>query len=80
MKKLFVVFLFLMLTSCADSQYINGEEVSTFGLCDQELRKEGVMYKVSPESVIWSIIFCETIVVPIWLIGWHLWEPYPPKN
>ena len=62
---------------------INGEEqtvmkevlVEPFGFFDQNKKIDGIEYEVSTGNIVWSIIFSETVVVPVVLLGWYLWEP-----
>lgn len=81
MKKLISLFLVLMiLSSCADDKVlcINGEQkvVEPYGWGNiHEKKVEGVVYDLSVGNVVWSVILCETIIVPIWLTGWELYEP-----
>jgi hypothetical protein len=79
MKKLFVGLLLgivLVLSGCADSAQFNNVEYETFGIANADaVRDPGVIYQVSFGSVIVAIIFCESIIVPIYIVGWDLYEP-----
>jgi len=83
MKKLTSVFLAILVlfitTSCADSKtyVIDGEKtiVEPYGWAEPDEKVEGIKYKASIGNVVFSIIFVETIIVPIWLTGWELYEP-----
>ena len=66
----------LLLSACGNDKTIDGKHYDTFGIANEtRLRDPGILYEVSPASVIWSIILCETIVVPVYVIGWDLWQP-----
>ena len=39
------------------------------------MKDPGVVYEVSPGSVICAIIFFETLIVPVVVIGWDLYQP-----
>lgn len=86
MRKLLTLLLVvLILTSCASSQtfIIDGEKtvVEPYGWANKQTRKnENVVYEVSLGNVIWSIIGFETIIVPVWLTGWKLYEPVRLKT
>lgn len=72
----------LLFASCADSQEITfpdgtTKEVPPYGVFGRWEQVPGVEYGVSPESLVWSIVGFETIIVPVWLVGWNLWEPLP---
>jgi hypothetical protein len=82
MKKL--VFLLLLsvifLTSCAESKTIDGKVYKPYGIANQDAVKDpSIVYELSPGSVICSIIFCETLVVPVYTVGWDLYEPVRKK-
>jgi hypothetical protein len=82
MKKLVSIFavLSLFLASCSYSSKIdtpNGQkQISYYGLFSEETDKNpNIHYKVSPYNVVIGAIFCETIIVPVVVIGWQLYEP-----
>ncbi len=55
--------------------------VETYGLFNQDVHKnDRVVYEVSAGSVIFSIILCETVVVPVYLIGFDLYQPVKVKE
>ena len=87
MKKVLLVLVcgVLFLSSCADSKEftIDGKKVTVepYGIISEpDERVDGVVYKVSTGNVICSVVFCETIFVPIWLVGWDLYEPISYKD
>ncbi len=80
-----LLFASLFITSCADSKKltIDGKELvaEPYGWGNEEAQKvEGVVYEVSAGNVIWSIILCETIIAPVYLTGWELYEPVKVKQ
>lgn len=91
MKKTFIILavvtvLLASMSSCADKKtfqvgqndYIYAEP---YGIADQDdIKMDTVVYRVSTGNVICSVIFCETAIVPIWLIGWQLYEPVRLKT
>lgn len=88
MKKLLVVLLTivsLILTGCSDSKklIVDGKEVNVepYGLFNQDTKRvDGVVYKISPTNVIVGLIFSETVVVPVYIVGWDLLEPDRAEN
>lgn len=70
-----------MFASCADNyKYTdkNGEQkiAKTYGWADyKENHAKGIEYEVCIPNVVFSVIFFETGIVPIWLTGWELFEP-----
>lgn len=82
MKKiLFVLFALVALSSCADSKTFKKADGTTFtaepyGWANYQSKKvDGVIYECCLGNVIWGIIGVETIIVPVWISGWELFEP-----
>lgn len=70
----------LMLSGCGNDKVINGKDYQTFGVANQESQRDpSILYEVSAGSVIWAVILSETIVVPVYVIGWDLWQPVRVK-
>lgn len=83
MKKI-IIFMFatiMLLASCADSKTFkkaDGTEFTAhpYGWIDRNSTKiEGVEYEVCAGNIVWSILTCETVVGPIFITGWGLYEP-----
>ncbi len=82
-----VMLCVIGLSSCAKpkSLEIGGTEktVDPYGLWAEFAAKDRidprVEYKLSVPNLVLSVVFSETIVVPIVLVGWYLWEPVGPK-
>ena len=82
MNKILTLLLLcsMLFTSCAKSKTltINGKAVTVkpYGWANSEAQKnDKVIYQVSVGNVVWSIIGFETVIVPVWLTGWELFEP-----
>lgn len=81
MRKLLILLLVFIVTACADSktfQRADGTEfvAEPYGWANYQSKKiEGVVYEVSIGNLIWDGLMIETVVVPIWLTGWELYEP-----
>ncbi len=84
MKKLLFILLCFTFTSCAESKkfVIDNKEVEIhpYGWFDLEAKHDSIQYKVCAANVFWSVIFSETLIVPIVLTGDQLWEPKAKKN
>lgn len=86
MKKIFTyIAVLILLSSCADSKVfeINNEkvEIEPYGWANAESVKDSrIVYEVCVGNVIWSIIGFETIIVPIWLTGYSIYEPVRLKT
>lgn len=82
MKKIlsFLLLLSVILTSCADSKDFQKKNGTTFtaqpyGWANTTDKKDNVEYQLSKGGIALSIIFSETIVVPVVITGWYLFEP-----
>lgn len=52
-----------------------------YGWGNSESRKlDEVQYEVCVGNVIWGIILCETIIMPVYFSGWSLYEPVRLKK
>lgn len=63
----------------ADSATIS-VSIDEYGIFNQDNENPQVKYKIVAGNVVLSVIFCETVIVPVWLVGWHLWEPVCNKR
>lgn len=83
MKKLFGLLLIaiIALSSCADSKTFERADGTKFvaepyGWANYQSKKiEGVTYEACFENIVWDIVTIETVIVPVWLTGWELYEP-----
>lgn len=82
MKKLIaVVAACSLLAACGRPIDYNGKHYPTHGVFNEDTAKSKDMcYEVSVGNVVWSVILIETIVFPIYFIGWSLWNPVGPKG
>lgn len=70
-----------MLTACGAPLDHNGKHYPTVGIVNMATEKSDKMcYEASIGNIIWSIILIETIVAPIYFIGWSMWNPVGPKG
>jgi len=84
MKKLLTATLLaatLLLTGCAKPKEINGVTYDTYGLLNKdEKMNPNIQYEMSTGAIICAIIFSETLVIPVYLIGFDLYEPVGVKD
>lgn len=87
MKQLLsIVLIFsVLLTSCADTlEYTNsdGEQVvaESTGAFNKSKRDPNVEYELCVGNVVWSIILVETLIAPLYFIGWSIMEPVSVKQ
>ncbi len=66
----------LALSACGNDKTIDGKHYDTYGLANSDSHKDPkILYEISAGSVIWAIILSETIIVPVYIIGWDLYQP-----
>ena len=69
------------LAGCDNRKEINGKIYDTYGVANEDVMKDPhIKYQLSPGSIIAAIIFSESIVIPVYIIGWDLYEPVGPKE
>jgi len=69
------------LFGCASPKNINGIRYDTYGILNASDKKNpNISYEVSIGNIIWSALLVETIIVPIYFIGFDLYEPVGVKN
>jgi len=70
--------LVLALSGCAEDRTICGTKYQAYGLFNPEKKNPKVDYEVSIGSIVVGAIFIESIIVPIYVFGWDLFEPTHP--
>lgn len=68
----------LFLSGCGEKK-ICGKEYSSYGLFTLGEKDESIKYKFSFSSIFLSVVFSETLMVPVLFIGFALYEPVEPK-
>jgi hypothetical protein len=64
------------LSGCAGPLKTATKEYKPYGVANVEAVKDpAVKYQLSAGSIIVAIIFSETLVVPVYIVGWDLYEP-----
>lgn len=67
-------------SGCAQEKDINGATYEPYGIVNQSTKQSpNINYQVSAGSVIIGVLTLETLVFPIYIIGWDLWEPVCAK-
>ena len=82
MKKLIILIMSaLMICSCAESKKFRKQDGSVFtaepyGWANYQTNKiEGVKYKINAPNMVLSLIFVETMIAPVLITGYDLFEP-----
>ena len=75
-------FIFLCgFYGCGDTKYINGKKYGTYGLINKsEMKNEDIEYRLVIGNIVWSCILVETIIAPIYFLGFSVYEPVGPKT
>lgn len=83
-RVLIVMSCVLLLGACGENRTINNVRYGQYGpLSPSSQHNPNIEYEVVWGNVIWSVIFSETIIVPVILLGFYLWEPVaamPPNH
>ncbi len=84
MRKLLAFLLIsaivLQTSACsAPTKVIHGVEYSDYGLLNEDNKNPDVQYEPNWWNIFVAVIFSETIIVPIYVAGYHLFEPVGPK-
>lgn len=70
MKKILsLLFVVILLSSCAEEKNIDGTVYKPYGILNPEVKSDSVQYSISQGSVICAIVFSETIVAPFYIVG-----------
>ena len=78
MKKLLfsLVLVLALFTSCADSKVIDGVRYRPYGLMNaDDVKNDSIRYVASSGSIILSIVFIETVIAPVYILGFDTMEP-----
>ena len=82
-KRLLLVLIVMSLTLSSCGQTLSTGQITypTYGLFNESTDKsKDVCYKISVGNVIWSIILIETIIAPIYFVGFSLYNPVRMKK
>lgn len=70
------IVLATFLVGCAESKVINHKRHEPYGLLDKEKEyNPEVVYTPCWGNIFWSVVLFETIVIPVVLAGYYLFEP-----
>ncbi len=81
-----IVALSVALAACGRPQYLGDTDAQktyypTYGLFNEASNKSSkVCYELSAGNVIWSIILVETVIFPVYFIGWSIYNPVRLKK
>jgi len=86
--KILKIILSISITGCANRKTIHSTESGAsitrtyvpYGLLDPEDHNPNIQYSVSLGNDVWGVLLFETIIAPIIIFGWYLYEPVKPKG
>ena len=66
---------------CGNNKEIKSKTYGTYGLLNEsDMKNPNVEYRLIIGNIIWSCILVETIIAPIYFIGFSLYEPVGIKT
>lgn len=81
---LLVIIIFLasiILSGCGNIKTIDNVTYDTYGLINEDEKKNpNIEYKVIWGNIVLAVILCETIVAPIYFVGFDMFEPIGKKD
>ena len=75
-----IIVMFFTVVGCGNTKWFDGVEYDTYGIFTLDEKANNIKYKVIVGNVVWSIILMETIVAPIYFLGFSLFEPVRKLN
>ena len=79
-KLILISFLALTLSACGVPIDYNGKHYPTVGIANPQDRSDHMCYELSIGNVVWSFILVETVIAPVYFVGWSLWNPIGSKG
>jgi hypothetical protein len=85
MLKFFLIVTMILLTGCGQPLTVKKDDKDitypTYGLFNEnEYKSDNVCYTKSVGNIVWSIILVDTILVPIYFIGYSIYNPVRLKT
>jgi len=79
---LFVALIMLFtLSGCGDVKNIGGVTYDTYGFLNKSDKKNpDIEYRLIIGNIVWSVILFETIIAPLYFIGFSIYEPVGIKD
>ncbi len=75
-----VVAASLLLSACANSRTICGVTYKPYGIANaDDVKNPDVEYDLVVGNLVWTVLLFETIIAPIYFLGWALFEPVGVK-
>ena len=76
-----LVFAMVTLPGCGQNKEIEGKVYGTYGLLNEsDMKNPDIQYRLIIGNIVWACILVETIIFPIYFIGFSLYEPINTKG
>ena len=76
-----ILVILLNVSGCGDVKTIDDITYDTYGLFDEgSQRNKDIEYELIIGNIVWSIILVETIIAPVYFIGFSIYEPIRKKG
>jgi len=70
-----------MITGCGNSKIIDGVRYETYGLLNKNaVKSNSIEYRAIFGNIMWSFFLFETIIMPLYFVGYSLYEPVKKKR
>lgn len=81
MKKIITLAACLSLVACGRPMDYQGKHYPTYGLFNENTKKSDQMcYELSVGNIVWSVLLIETVLMPIYFIGFSIFNPVGPRS
>lgn len=80
MKKIIAAALIVSMLGCATPKNIDGKTYGTYGALNSNRADPTVQYEPSFWSILWSVAFFQTLIAPVYFIGFDFMEPVGKKD
>ena len=76
-----ILLIALFLLGCAQNMTIEGKTYKPYGVLNEDDHKNPkIDYEPCWGNIIWGCVLVETIIVPIYVFGFNLFEPVGKKD
>lgn len=71
-----IVLAASLLSACGNNKQINGVTYGRYGvLNEKDMKNDKIRYEMVWGNIVWSVFLSETVVAPIYFIGFDLYQP-----
>lgn len=82
MKKVIsIILLCSLFFSCGSSLIIDNKKYQTYGIINEDdIKDHNIDYDFVWGNLFWSVVLAQTIIAPIYFIGFDIFEPVGKKG